>query len=89
MMQQPDVVEQAGLLGEQVERQQTGHDRQHLGGQEEEHHVCPLATGRIDSAYAAGIASSSTSTVDSTLAVSELSSERPRAGPARGPKNSR
>src|SRR5690348_9755398 len=34
-----------------------------------------LRTGRIDSAYAAGIASTSTSTVDRMLAVRELSSD--------------
>ena len=72
--QQPDVVEQSDRLREQVERQQAGDDRQHLGGQEEEQHVGPLRTGWIDSAYAAGKASRSTRTVDSTLAVSEFSS---------------
>src|SRR3954471_23555072 len=44
-----------------------------------------LRTGRIDNAYAAGIASTSTSTVDSTLAVSELS----REAHGLAPKNSR
>src|SRR5512133_2100905 len=43
-----------------------------------------LRTGRIDSAYAAGMASSSTRTVEITLAVSELSSE----GHGLEPKNS-
>ena len=75
MISRPDVVEQSDVLREQVERQQAGDDRQHLGGQEEEQHVGPLRTGRIDSAYAAGKASSRTRTVDRTLAVSELSSD--------------
>src|SRR5206468_10411353 len=44
-----------------------------------------LRTGRIDSAYAAGMASRSTRTVEITLAVRELSSE----GHGSEPKNSR
>src|SRR3982750_1706186 len=44
-----------------------------------------LRTGRIDSAYAAGMASSSTRTVDRMLAVSELS----REAQGLAPKNSR
>src|SRR2546423_14474131 len=48
-----------------------------------------LRTGRIDSAYAAGMASSSTSAVDSTLAVSELSREGHGLAPVEAPKNSR
>src|SRR3954468_13088121 len=48
-----------------------------------------LRTGRIDSAYAAGMASSSTNTVDSTLAVSELSREGHGLAPVEAPKNSR
>src|SRR5690606_31312055 len=40
--QRPDVVEHAGVLREQVDRQQRGHQRQHLGGQEEEQDVGPL-----------------------------------------------
>src|SRR3954466_8065417 len=46
-------------------------------------------TGRIDSAYAAGMASSSTRAVDSTLAVSEFSSEGHGLAPVEAPKNSR
>ena len=48
-----------------------------------------LRTGRIDSAYAAGMASSSTRTVDTTLAVRELSSEGQGLAPLEAPKNSR
>ncbi len=40
--EQPDVVEQVDLLGEQVDRQQPRDDRQELGRQEEEQHVRPL-----------------------------------------------
>ena len=48
-----------------------------------------LRTGRIDSAYAAGMANSSTSAVDSTLAVSELASAGHGLVPVEEPKNSR
>ena len=48
-----------------------------------------LRTGRIDSAYAAGIASSRTSSVDSTLAVIELASGGHGLVPVEAPKNSR
>jgi hypothetical protein len=48
-----------------------------------------FSTFLIDSAYAAGTASSSTSTVDSTLAVSEFSSGGHGLVPVEAPKNSR
>src|SRR5918998_4327360 len=45
-----------------------------------------LRTGRIDRAYAAGVASTSTSAVDSTLAVIELSSGGHGLAPVSAPK---
>src|SRR3954469_21332073 len=48
-----------------------------------------LRTGRIDNAYAAGIASSSTTTVEATLGLSELPSAGHGVVPAPAPRNSR
>src|SRR5919112_6729627 len=48
-----------------------------------------LRTGRMDSAYAAGNDSSSTSAVDSTLAVREFASGGHGEAPLEAPKNSR
>ena len=48
-----------------------------------------LRTGRIDSAYAAGIDSASTSRVEQMLAVAELMSGGNGLAPLLAPKNSR
>jgi hypothetical protein len=45
-----------------------------------------LRTGRIDNAYAAGMASTSTSAVDRMLAVKELSSAGTGLAPVCAPK---
>ena len=47
-----------------------------------------LRTGRIDNAYAAGIDSRSTTTVDSTLAESEFARVGHGLVPLEAPKNS-
>ena len=71
------------VLCEQVERQQAGHDR--ASSWWRGRRTCTSVhffTGLIDRAYAAGRASSRTRTVDSTLAVIELTSDgqgRPRS----------
>ena len=67
--QQPHVVEHVGVLGDQVHRQQPATAGIILVDRKKNITSVHFLTGLIDSAYAAGVASSSTSIVETMLAV--------------------